>query len=820
MTVFPGLRRTLLALLQGPLGLLIRPAVAPGDVRARLGGRSRLRLYVQEERSLSDSVAIAIACGAQGLRHPLKRLRGGGVALPQSLVALERSRGMLRRRPDRRLPPNLGLAVAAVAANPELDIEVVPVGVYWGRSPQRVDSVWDAVLSENWALVGPFRRLLSVVFRGRATVIRFGEPRSLRQLGAEGQDPARAARRLLKELRLEFQHMRIETIGPELAARAAVVAQVLRTRAVRTAVRGLMREKSLARREAVRAARALVLEIAADYSPEYVRLANIVLRRVWNRLYDGVDVRHAERLDDLPQGCELVYVPCHRSHMDYLLLSYTIYQRNYVVPHIAAGINLNLPVVGRILRKGGAFFLRRSFRGSGLYPVVFTKYVDVMMNRGHALEFFIEGGRSRTGRLLAPKTGMLAMTMRSFLRDPRRPVVYVPVYFGYERIVEAKTYVGELSGRPKEQESMRGLLRATRVLRQKFGQVHVCFGEPLMLDEALDRSCARWRDEPYAEDTRPAWFGSAVDGIALEIMTRINAAAVVTPVNLLAMTLLAMPRQAMIEADLARQLDLYSGLLSRLPYAPGIEAPAVAGPEMIAYGERMGILERRRHPLGDVLRMNEENAILTAYYRNNVIHVFALPSLLACAFLNNAEMHEADLQRLAGRIYPYARQELFLRWTEEELVGVVTQTLDAFAALGVLERAPGDVWRRPATGSAAAVQLSVLAQGTIQMVERYYLAIALLLKAGRGALTQDQLETQCVNMASRMALLYELNSPEFFDKPMFHAFVDLLRARDVVRTGSDGRLDFDEALEQVAIDARLVLSEQIRHSILQVTHYG
>jgi glycerol-3-phosphate O-acyltransferase len=183
-------------------------------------------------------------------------------------------------------------------------------------------------------------------------------------------------------------------------------------------------------------------------------------------------------------------------------------------------------------------------------------------------------------------------------------------------------------------------------------------------------------------------------------------------------------------------------------------------------------------------------------------------------------MHEADLQRLAGRIYPYARQELFLRWTEEELVGVVTQTLDAFAALGVLERAPGDVWRRPATGSAAAVQLSVLAQGTIQMVERYYLAIALLLKAGRGALTQDQLETQCVNMASRMALLYELNSPEFFDKPMFHAFVDLLRARDVVRTGSDGRLDFDEPLEQVAVDARLVLSEQIRHSILQVTHYG
>jgi glycerol-3-phosphate O-acyltransferase len=819
MSVFPGLRRSLMFLLLGPMRLLVRPAIAPEDVRTRLGGRSRLTLYVQEERSFSDAVAITIACRSQGLRHPLKRMRSGDFSLAQSMVELERPRGVLRKRPDRRQPPKLGRAVAAVTARTDLDIDVVPVAVYWGRSPHRVHSIWDLMLSEDWALVGPFRRLISVLFRGRRTVIRFGEPRSLRALAAEGQDPARIARRLLKDLRAEFRHMRVETIGPELAPRAAIVAQVLRTRAVRTAVRALMREKNQGRREAVRAARALAMEIAADYSPEVVRLYSVVLKRVWNRLYDGVDMRHAERLDALPAGCELVYVPCHRSHMDYLLLSYTIYQRNYVVPHIAAGINLNLPVVGRVLRMGGAFFLRRSFRGSSLYPVVFTKYVDVMMNRGHPIEFFIEGGRSRTGRLLAPKTGMLAMTMRSFLRDPRRPVVYVPVYFGYERIVEAKTYVGELSGRPKEQESMRDLVRAARVLRQRFGQVHVCFGEPLPLASSLDGVNPGWRDEPLSEDARPAWFGAAVDRVADEIMTRINAAAVVTPVNLLALTLLAMPRQAMIEADLVRQLDLYSALLLRLPYSPGMEAPTQAGGAMIAYGETMGILERHRHPLGDVLRMNEENAILTAYYRNNVIHVFALPSLIACAFLNNAAMRGEGIQRLAARIYPYARQELFLRWSEDELPGVVREILEGFAAIGLLERAPDDLWLRPATGSKEAVQLSVLAQGTIQMIERYYLAIALLLKAGRMALTQEQLETRCVNMASRMALLYELNSPEFFDKPMFRAFIDLLRERDVVRAGAGNKLDFDDALGEVALDAQVVLSEQIRHSILQVTHF-
>ena len=144
--------------------------------------------------------------------------------------------------------------------------------------------------------------------------------------------------------------------------------------------------------------------------------------------------------------------------------------------------------------------------------------------------------------------------------------------------------------------------------------------------------------------------------------------------------------------------------------------------------------------------------------------------------------------------------------------------LEAFAATGLLVQGEGDIWRRSPTGSVQAVQLSVLAQATIQMIERYYLAIALLLRAGCCAITQEQLETQCVHMASRMSLLYELNSPEFFDKSMFRAFLDLLRGRDVIRAGADGKLEFDEALERVAVDARMVLSEQIRHSILQVTH--
>jgi glycerol-3-phosphate O-acyltransferase len=811
--------RTLLWALRAVMRPFVRATVVPADARERLRGRARAVLYVLEERSRSDMVALELACMEGGLRRPGKRLKLRGLDLPNSTVALERRAGVLRRRADRRTPRELARAAAAAVADEALELDIVPVAVYWGRAPQRERSFLRLVFSENWALVGPFRRVLSILVNGRSTLIRFGEPRALRAYVAAGGDGARGARRLLKDLRAEFRHMRTDTLGPDLSRRRAIVAQVLRTRAVRQAVRQEIAGSRRSRRDGLRIARRHALEIAANYSHAFVRVAEKILDRLLNRIYDGVDVTNAEYLDRLPPECEIVYVPCHRSHVDYLLLSYVIYRRGYAVPYVAAGINLNLPVIGRFLRKGGAFFIRRSFRGSGLYPIVFMKYVDVMMNRGHPIEFFIEGGRSRTGRLLRPRTGMLTMTLRSFLRDTRRPVAYVPVYFGYDRLLEAETYIDELLGRPKQKETVGGLFRVIPQLRQQLGRVHIGFGEPLLLDGVLDTLKPGWRADVGDENSRPAWFGDAVDAVASEIMRRINAAAAVTAINLLSVALLAAPRQAMVESDLERQLQLYIDLLRNFPYSPDVSVVEQDGAGIIRAGEQMGMLQRRAHPLGDVLRMVEQNAVLATYYRNNVLHLFALPSLVACAFLNNPAMRHEDVQRLVWRVYPYVRQELFLRWREEELPGVVDGVLAALAAQGLLERVgDGTVWRRPPTGSAEAVRLSVLAQATVQTIERYYLAIALLLRAGPSVITAEALEQRCVAMAQRMSMLYGLAAPEFFDRAMFRDFIDLLRLRGVIRQDGEGRLTFDDALTAVAEDARVVLSEQIRNSILQVTH--
>jgi len=804
------------------VALWVRATLRPEDAAARIG-RAAPVCYVLEQRSRVDLAVLQSVCVRERLPRPGRRLLAQRLRNRRSCFALARGVGLWRKRLDRRPPELLLLLIEALRSDPTLEVSLVPAAVYWGRAPQKERSLIRLLLSEDWVIGSRLRHFFSVLVNGRNnTTVQLGEPLALRSWIEAEADTALIARRVARQLRLQLARLRAARIGPDLSHRRTIVAEVLRTRAVRAAIAQELSEKKnrSSRRAMLLEARRYADEIAANYSHVFVTMMSLALTRLWNRLYDGVEFQHVETLQQVIEGNEIVYVPCHRSHMDYLLLSYAIYQRGYAIPHIAAGLNLNLPIVGRLLRKGGAFFIRRSLRGSALYTVVFMKYLAAMMARGHSIEYFIEGGRSRTGRLLTPMTGMLSMTVRSYLREPRRPVVFVPVYFGYERILEGPTYIGELSGKPKERESVLGLLRSVRrLMRQRLGRVHVNLGEPIHLDALLDRRSPGWRARVFDDQNRPSWVGPLVDELAQTIMRHINAAATVTPVNLLSLILLAMPRQAMIESDLRHQIDAMLAILRAIPYGERVTITKASAPEVVEYGLALRVISREQHRSGDLVRMSAEHAVLATYTRNNVLHLFAMPSLIACCFLSNAAMATEDVQRLAGRIYPYVAAELFLRWSEAELPEVVARALEALSGLGLLEVTSGEaLWRRPPPDSTAAMQLSLLAQTTVATIERYYLAIALLIGAGSGHMSQQVLEHRCQLMAQRMTMLYGFNSPEFFDRSLFENFIDLLRARAVVSVDAAGMLVFDEILVRVAADAQLVLSEQIRHSILQVTH--
>jgi glycerol-3-phosphate O-acyltransferase len=600
-----------------------------------------------------------------------------------------------------------------------------------------------------------------------------------------------------------------------------VVDAVLNAEPVRAAINATAAKENISQAKAWRKAHDMVMEIAADYSHPVVRSASFLLSNFWNKLYDGIAMHHFDKARAAAPGHEVVYVPCHRSHTDYLLMSYQLHVSGVVVPHIAAGVNLNLPVIGPILRRGGAFFLRRSFKGNALYSVLFNEYVAQLIDRGVPMEYFIEGGRSRTGRLLAPRAGMLVMTVRAFLRAPRRPVLFQPVYIGYEKLMEGKSYIGELSGKPKEKESLLGLLRGLKVLRQRYGHVALNFGEPIELNPLLDAAASDWRTSTAHPDAKPEWLGRVVDDLAERIQININRAADVNPINLLALALLATPKHAMAENDLLAQLELMKALLEELPYSDRVTLTSMDPAGIIAYGEQMAWIRRVRHPLGDVLVTEDEQAVLLSYFRNNVLHLTATAAWVACCFLNNRRMSRASVLRLGRIIYPFIQGELFLPWDTDGFCKQLQATIDFFVRRGLLE-ATGDgrVLERGPGQDDAAYQLKIIARSLIQAFERYYITIAALVKNGPHTLSSAELENACTLTAQRLSLLNELSAPEFFDKALFRGFIHKLRESHIVWTDEAGKLDYDRALEGMVRDARVILAREVRHSILKITPGG
>jgi glycerol-3-phosphate O-acyltransferase len=778
--------------------------------------RSKPVFYVLQLPSLSDLAVVDTECRKAGLPRPVLPVSVGALEEPAAFFYLTPEPDWLGRQDKRGTSPTLQRLVSALSQHAVDDAQIIPVSVFWGQSPDRETSPWTLLFADSWAVTGRLRRLVSILILGRKTRVQFSTPIHMRELIEQDKGHERTLRMVQRILRVHFRNQKAAVIGPDVSHRRNLVKGLVHGPQVRQAIIDEAERENISLEKAESQALRYGNEIASDYTYTAIRFLELVLSWFWNKIYDGIKVNHIEGVQDVAQGHEVIYVPCHRSHIDYLLLSYLLFRNGLTPPHIAAGINLNMPVIGGLLRRGGAFFMRRTFKGNPLYTAVFNEYLHTLFSKGFPVEYFVEGGRSRTGRMLQPKTGMLAITMRSFLRSNRLPVVFVPVYIGYERVLEGRTYLGELRGASKKKESIFDIFKVIGALKQRFGQVWVNFGEPIKLAEFLDAEQPDWRSQDYGTQFRPEWLNSATNRLSDKVAQHLNEAAAINPVNLVALALLSTSKLALDDRALARVLDLYLALLRKVPYSPHTTLPEGNGQALIEYVQKMDLLAEQSDALGKILYLNEHNAVLMTYYRNNVLHIFALPALLASFFQSSARMSREQILRYTRALYPYLQSELFIRWELDQLDAVIDQWLAAFVEQGLL-KFEGDVYIRPAPSSREFVLLTLLARAIVQTLQRFYMATALLLNAGQNTISAEKLEDLCTVMAQRLSILHGLNAPEFFDKSLFRHFIQSLLDEGVLRQDQAGKLSHHPLLSELAEGAaKRVLPAEIRLSIRQV----
>lgn len=672
----------------------------------------------------------------------------------------------------------------------EQPIQVLPIVVVWQRGLDReAHPAVRAFLPDADRVWWPWR-LFKLAWYPSDNFVQVGEACDLQTFNSRipnRPERERIFRIMLRRfLRRESQVVR----GPRLPSAANLQQLVLENPPMR----------ELADREALRSGNS-VAAVRRKMSSEYRRMAahmrwsvirvlDLILRPLWTVVYQGVDApeEDMERVREAMRNGAAIVLPSHKSHMDYLLIAWVFYRNKLTLPHVVAGDNLAIPFVAFFLRSAGGFFIKRSFKNETLHPAIVGRYIQELVHHGVPLEFYLEGGRTRTGKLLRPKVGILGMVFdAAAIRPTGQEATLLPVALAYERVAEGQAYLRELGGKAKSKENLGQAVRATSILRKRYGRVYLRVGEPIALSSVVDATPdqSRWHERSDADRK------TTLVSTAQLVMHEIGMRTVLLPTTLISLALMSNHTRGVRTSDLTPRIERFLSFILRfnIPIAKSLSRPTEATRLTLDQLHRERFLEHEVVDGERVWAVRPERRIALDFYKNQGMHPFVNAGLVACALVAS-RAH----QGLAGDLEPHV-ERLMLLWEREwsfhptdTASTVLAQGLIDLSHHGALTLEPHFEWK--ITDSSLAAEIYAL---FVPLLECYRCVCQYIAENDGRVVPSKQRSMHAHQSAERSLAKGELTRPEALNMVTIRNALSTLTAVDDTITPS--RVDHADLLE-------------------------
>ncbi|HPF05901.1 MAG TPA: 1-acyl-sn-glycerol-3-phosphate acyltransferase [Spirochaetota bacterium] len=437
-------------------------------------------------------------------------------------------------------------------------IYVFPQVIYWNMNPEKPGSIMRSDATVDRGLISG---MITIWKSATPSFVRIGKPVNLKEEleNSQGGDLKHLSRQIRTKLLETYNYEKRSILGPQIKSQQEMMEKVLYHRNVLDVIQQDMADKGTPEKKLRRKAFSYFREIAADFSIIYIRFFKATNDYLFKKLFDNIhyDLEDFKRLREASSKGPIILVPSHKSHMDYIIISSLFYHNKMIPPHIFAGSNLTFFPMGKIFRRSGAFFVRRTFKGLNLYAAVLKQYLKTLVNEGYTIEFFIEGTRSRTGKIIHPKMGVLKYLIEAIDEGYNRDLVFAPLTVNYDRILEENSYLKEIKGKEKTKESTSGFIKSRKLIQRKYGSVYMGFTEPFCLSDAR---------ELFKKEKNITNIDDLTVELGYFIVKKINEAVVATPFAVTTAALLNTTERGFTRGKIRERLGMLLTFLRKTDY--------------------------------------------------------------------------------------------------------------------------------------------------------------------------------------------------------------------------------------------------------------